>query len=565
MQLRDYQQTAHDLLWLDLCTQAGNPLVVAPTGSGKSPLIGAICQTAIERYNARIIVLAHRQELLNQNSEKIRAFLPPDVSVGIYSAGLRRSQTDETVICAGIQSVAKKATLFGSRQLVIIDEAHLVPNDGDGQYRKFLNDLQEINPRLRIVGLTATPFRTGAGEIIGPEKIFHRIAHEVPVKQLIDAGWLCPLISQPGDASIDTSGVHVIRGEFVNSELERLFDGKIIEACKEIVTKTTDRHSVLVFCQNVSHAERVQACLERLTGQDIGLVTGTTNSIERQANLQGFRSQRIRYLVNVDVLTTGFDAPCIDAIAVLRATMSPGLFAQIVGRGLRLDKSKADCLVLDFGENVIRHGQLDDPKYGRKPKKKKRQDGDEDETEDTEETETKERFCTNCSNPIEPGIKECPECGFEMPEVLVIKHDGKASNKSLLGHKVEPEKTQPEWFIVDQVDYAEHQKRGSELKTLRVDYICHREQGNITEKISEWVCFDHDGFARSKANLWWLARSHYAAAETVQEALEAGQSGELKEPVRIKAHREGRFWKVDAFELVEAKPRLRPEFEEFTF
>lgn len=551
MQLRDYQQAAHDLLWDDLCRQPGNPLVVAPTGAGKSPLIGALCQTAVQKYNGRVIVLAHRQELLNQNSEKIRAFLPPEITVGIYSAGLKRYATDDTVICAGIQSVANKATLFGQRNLVIIDEAHLVPDNGEGQYNTFLNDLREINPRLRVVGLTATPFRTGTGEIIGQDKIFHRIAHETPVKQLIDAGWLCPLVSQPGDASVDTAGIHIRGGEFVNSELERLFGGKVIEACREIVAKTQDRHSVLVFCQGISHAEQVCQCLENLTGQPVGLVTGSTSAIERQANLQGFRNQTLRILVNVDVLTTGFDAPCIDAIAVLRATMSPGLFAQIVGRGLRLHDSKTDCLVLDFGQNVDRHGKLDDPSYGRKAKKKR--DGEEQEAEGVT------KLCPNCEQEIPGGVKEC-DCGFIFPErKREINHEQNASDKQLIGYK-----TEPEWFFVDKTEYSVHKNPKKEHATLRVDYYCTRETGNMQEKISQWVCFDHSGYPRSSANQWWLARCvAYPPAETVEEAYQAGLAGDLKEPVRIKAHREGKFWKINCFEL--ADPQPRQEEEEFTF
>lgn len=561
MQLRDYQQAAHDLLWVDLCTQSGNPLIVAPTGAGKSPLIGAICETAYCKHGGRAIVLAHRQELLVQNSQKIKAFLPDSVSVGVYSAGLKRYATDDPVICAGIQSVAKKASLFGERKLVIIDEAHLVPDDDESQYQTFLSDLREINPTMRIVGLTATPFRTGTGEIIGPNKIFQRIAHETPVKQLIDAGWLCPLVSQPGDASIETRGVHIRAGEFITNELERLFSNVVTQACREIVAKTVSRHSVLVFCQTVAHAEQVHDCLERLTNEKIGIVTGGTSPIMRESALQAFRNQSIRFLVNVDVLTTGFDAPCIDAIAVLRATMSPGLFAQIVGRGLRLDPSKTDCLVLDFGQNVDRHGQLDDPEYGHKTKKKGRggsggeSDGD-DEGGEAEDGAT--AICPNCGEPKTPGAKECL-CGFLFPEPPP-KHEGTASGKPLIGYQ---EKTQPEWFAVEQTGYAIHKKRNADgPDTLRVDYYCRRENGNLPERISEWVCFDHEGYARQKANSWWLPRClGYPPAETVQEAYEAGKAGELKEPTRIKAHRDGKFWKIDLMELSDYAPNDLPDSE----
>ena len=536
MQLRDYQHAAQAAVWADLCNQPGNPLLVMPTGSGKSPVIGSLCQAAVEQYGGRVLVLAHRKELLEQNAEKIRAFLPANMPVGLYSAGLRRYATDEPVICGGIQSIYKKAGLFGARHLLLIDEAHLVPDADEGMYRTFIDDLRTINPRLRVVGLTATPFRTGSGSLCGSDKIFQRICYETPVKPLIDAGWLCPLVSQPGDASIDTSRLHIRGGEFIPSEAEQLFGGNVLAACQEIVAKTSDRHSVLIFCQGVSHAESVRDCLDRMTGEQVGLVTGGTSPLERESTLRAFREMRLRMVVNVDVLTTGFDAPVIDAIAVLRATMSPGLFAQIVGRGLRVHPSKDDCLVLDFGENVERHGKLDDPLYGRRPKPK-----------GTGEAVTK--TCPACGEELPGGAGEC-QCGFIFPPApREPKHDGKAGDEQLIGYISERE-----WFEVLSVRYARHSSRKSGLDTLRVYYDCRRETGaNLREEICEFVCFDHDGFARQKANLWWSARSDDPPAENVGEALESAAGGELKEPTRLEAHQEGRWWRIDRMELTEPR------------
>lgn len=537
MQLRPYQQLSDDALWKDLCSLPGNPLIVSPTGSGKSALIGTACSRAVEKFNGRVIVAAHRKELLDQNADKIQRFT--SVRVGKYSAGLREFDTEADIICGGIQSIYNKAALFGRRNLLLIDEAHLVPPTGEGMYQKFINDLRTINPKLRIAGFTATPFRTNSGVLIGPNTIFQRIAHETQILPLISQGYLCRLTTESAASSYDTSSIHVRGGEFVQGELERLFADHVGEACKEIVANTKDRHSVLIFCQGVSHAVSVAECIEKMTGEEVGIVTGETAPLLRATTLARFGKNQLRFLVNVDVLTTGFDAPCIDAIAVLRATMSPGLFAQIVGRGLRIHESKADCLILDFGQNVERHGKLDDPMYGRFGKQGKGKGGGE----------APEKNCPNCEEANPVSTREC-KCGYRFP-IEETKHDTQAANAELLGYKSESE-----WFAVNDQKHSRHTKNDGGPDSLKVTYECVREGGNMPEFISEWVCFNHSGFARQKANLWWSARSSDPSPVDIDEALQVVDG--LRIAKRIKAHKEGRFWRIDEVELgevVEAYPR----------
>jgi superfamily II DNA or RNA helicase len=348
---RHYQKSAHDATWQYLSNQSGEPLIVLPTGAGKSLVIAMLVEQA-RKFDARVIVLQHRKELIEQNAEKIQILLP-DIKIGIYSAGLNSRDTEADVVCAGIQSVHSKAHEFGRRELILIDEVHLVSGKDDSMYGKFLADIRAINPRARMVGLTATPFRTGEGPICGKDKLFQRICYEAFTGDLIREGWLCPVTNKPADATVDTSKIKRRGSEFVNSDMARAFDSgdKVELACGEIVAKCHDRHSVLVFSAGVEHAEHVAETLRTLTGERVGLVTGDTMPIERVASLSAFKAQELRWLVNCDVLTTGFDAPCIDAIAVLRATMSPGLFAQIVGRGLRNHESKTECIA--EGQRVL--------------------------------------------------------------------------------------------------------------------------------------------------------------------------------------------------------------------
>lgn len=533
--LRWYQEEACRAAMRFLCESPDNPVIDLPTGSGKSVVIAELCRQAIQDYGGRVMVLAHRKELLAQNAEKIRSLLPFGIGCGLYSSGLRRWSTEDAVVVAGIQSCYRRASEFGARHLVLIDEVHLVPHDGVGMYRTFLNDLREINPRLRMIGLTATPFRTDCGALCRPDGLFQKICFSAPIQRLIAEGYLCPLTNQAAAESLDTRGLKVRGGEFVLQEMERAFDGRVLEASREIVQRCADRNSVLVFCSGISHADHVSQAIEALTGERCGLVCKDTPSLERASLLDQFKRQQLRWLCNVDVLTTGFDAPGVDAIAILRATMSPGLFAQICGRGLRVHTSKENCLLLDFGENLQRHGPIDAIDYGKeKPKA---------------QGEGPEKSCPNCQASVPMAAAEC-ECGWIFPKPKrEPKHGEEADLQSQILAK-------PEWWIVIQCDACEHRKRNKPEAppTLRIDYTCQPSDGggNISETVvSEWVCVEHEGYARRKAMFWWSARSRSPVPETVEDALDLWNRGALAMPRRISTIREGKFYRIVEQELDE--------------
>jgi DNA repair protein RadD len=536
MQLRPYQSDAVAAVWQYLCTQRGNPVIVLPTGSGKSLCIAQLCLDATERYGGRVLVVAHRKELLEQNAEKIRR-VAPQLDIGIYSAGLRSRDTESAVVCCGIQSSYKRAGDFGERHLVIIDENHLVPFDGEGIYRTFLGDLRSANPKLRCVGTTATPFRLDSGPLCRPDGIFQRIAYSAPIRELIDAGWLTNMTTVPAAATVDTSGLHLRGGEFVQFEAEDAFNSVVEAACREVVTKAAGRRSILLFCSGVRHAANVAATIERLTGERCGIVTGETIPLERSTTLGAFGRRELRWLTNVDVLTTGFDAPCIDCIAILRATMSAGLYAQICGRGFRVYPGKSDCLILDYGGNIARHGPLDAIEFGRCKRS----------GEKTGEAPVK--TCPNCEVELLASSGECTECGFLFPRET--KHDTQADEAPIL--------SEPETWIVERIIYSEHRKHKhpEALPTLRVDYECvpcDSEGGNLEHKIvTEWVCIEHPGFAGGKARRWWRARSNAEYPATAAEAADLGTRGALAWPTQITTRKDGRWYRIMRAEL-EEKP-----------
>ena len=360
IKLRDYQIDAVNGVYDWMRREPGNPVCVAPTGSGKAILIARICRDAWQT-SRRVIVLAHVKELLQQEADKLQRICP-DLSFGVYSAGLESRDTASQILVAGIQSVHNKARLLGGFDLVIIDEAHRVSTKQEGIYRSFLRDLKQINPDTRLIGFTATPYRTGEGKIYGDGKLFDDVAYEIDILTLIKQGYLSALISKAGydDALADYDALHIERGDFVASEVERLAldTPRVWAACRDIADKTADRKSVLIFAVSVRHAKKIREILNKAFGQECGLVTGSTPAEERAALQRRFRDKSLKYLVNVNVLTTGFDAPATDCVALLRPTASPVLYVQMVGRGFRIAPGKKNCLVLDFGGNVMRHGPI---------------------------------------------------------------------------------------------------------------------------------------------------------------------------------------------------------------
>lgn len=554
---RWYQREAEQAFWDFLIAHPKkNPLIVFPTGAGKSISIGMIADRTVRAYGRRIIVIQHRKELIQQNAEKIKAFLS-EVPIGIYSAGLKSRDTDQPVLLAGIQSIYNKAHEVGVRDLLLVDEAHLIPHDGEGMYQRFIGDLLKYNPHLRVGGLTATPFRTDHGPLCTPTTILNKVCYEVPIKRLIEEGHLCQLVTKTADNTVDVSKVTIRGHEYVNYELEACFseEAKVKAACQEIVARTQDRNSVLIFCSGVDHAEKVALTISDMIRDVVGVVTAKTDPLIRASILGQFGCGAMKYLVNRDLLTTGNDIPRIDAIAVLRATLSPGLFAQIVGRGLRKHDRKKNCLVLDFGGNFERHGALDDPDYGRNSKHGGK----------TGEAPTKR--CPACGEEVLLVTSQCP-CGFEFPDRRrELKHDTKPDEDA------EPFLTpkEPESWEVVRWSFAYHEKKqkaGEEKKppTLRVDYWCKPlgAQDVIVEtKISEWVCLEHDpvSWVYRKACRWWEQHTNYPVGD-IQEAITLWTNDVFRMPQTITTSLDGKWPRIDSRTFADELPKVNVPVEE---
>jgi DNA repair protein RadD len=517
MPLRDYQADAIQSAYDFLRTRTGeNPCIVIPTGGGKTPILSTICHDAVTKWRGRVLVVSHVKELVEQSANTLRLWYD-DLDVGVYSAGVGSRDKRNDVIVAGIQSIYNKGLdLAGTKpfNLVLVDEAHRIPTDGDGQYQQLLKDLQAANPAVRVIGLTATPYRMKGGYVCSPDHFLNDICYEVSVRELIARGYLSRLTSKGSHNDADLSSVSVRGGEYVASDMERAFEEIIDSAVDEIVHYAKERKSVLIFCAGVDHAQKVTDKLRELAGSEgVDCIYGSTNKFDRERSVNSFKIGSTKYLCNVNVLTEGFDATRVDMVVLLRATLSPGLYYQMVGRGLRLHEGKQDCMVLDFGSNVATHGPIDAIRVrGGK-------------STGTGEAPTK--TCPECKEIVPANYSNCSECGYEFPPPEPKpRHEPKASSEAILS-----EHKPTTYYLVTDVYYAVHYKKDwieGQPRTLRVDYF-----DGPARVASEWVCLEHDGYAKNKAVSWWGARCNAKLPDTIEDAVSIASLDLILKPIQI--------------------------------
>jgi len=528
---RPYQSAAVTATWNFLQYREGNPCIVIPTGGGKSIVIATLCEDALTQWpGTRICILAHVQELVGQNYDKLKTQWP-EAPAGIYAASLNRRDRFNPIIFASIQSVAKRAATLGWFDLLLIDEAHRIPLKDEGLYRMFINACLAINPRLRIVGLTATDYRLGGGPIVDSDYILTHKVYEARIGDLVREGYLCRLTSKAGNARADMDGMHIRNGDYVQAELQQASNVEAIvnAACDEMVERCADRHAWIVFAAGAEHAESVTAKLiER--GIAAASITDKTATGLRRERIAKFQNRELRALVNVNILSEGFDAPHIDAVVLMRRTQSAALYYQQVGRGMRLFPGKADCLVLDFTDNVERLGPVDAIVGPKRP-------GDKAKGEATL------RQCPECNTYVPVQTRTCA-CGHEFPIAEEsAKHNATASDAPIMSDEIEP--VRPTIYNVVSVDYSVHKKKGRP-DTFKVAYFT----GMRTFYV--WVHLEHGGEARARAMGWWMLHDRVGLTpRTVADAMLA--KDRLRKPVQILVSESGKYPEVIDYAFDESR------------
>lgn len=522
---RDYQEAAVDSFFDYFEHHNGHPLAALPTGTGKSIVIAEFMRRAYTTYpGTRIMMVTHVRELIRQNLEKT-VNVWPTAPVGVYSAGLNKRETFAPITFAGIQSVYNRASEFGEVHLLMVDEAHLIGSNASSQYRTFIAGLQEHNPKMRVLGLTATPYRLGHGMLTDPGGIFTDVCFDLTDRYsfnwLIEHGYLAPLVPKRTETSVaeQLSSVRVKGGEYVLKDLQHALDVDAITkaAIDEAIQLGASRKKWLVFTTGVEHTDNVTRELAN-RGLSAAAVHSRKTNAENDDSIAKFRAGDVQVLVSNNMLTTGFDVPDVDLIIVLRPTKSAALWVQMLGRGTRPAPGKVDCLVLDYAGNTQALGPINDPVLPRR--RGKRGSG-----------VAPVRLCDVCGCYSHASARTCenPACGTEFPRV--VKISSTASMQELIATVTYPVET----HTVDAVVYRQHNKAGRP-PSMRVDYMCG------LQRFSEYICLEHGGYAARVAQQWWDLRYADKLPTTTEEGLL--YTAKLRTPSKIEVLMKPRYPEV---------------------
>lgn len=537
--------------FLQALNELEDPVIAMPTGTGKSGVIALICEALLKLFpGMRIVVATHVKELVKQDANAMLKVWK-QAPIGIFSAGLKQKQAEMPITFCSIQSAAKAAARFGKVHLVLIDEAQALSPKEESNYQKFLAALRLFNPKLRVGGLTATPYRRKMGMIVD-DGLFSKICYDITglyaFNKMIEWGYLAPLLAKPTSFVFDVSQVRQTGGDFNQKELHNVVDreDKTEIALQEALQVLHDRNHIIVFGSGIDHVTNITNML-RSWGENAVMVHSKLPEHERDANIEAFTAggaNGARWIVNDGVLTTGFDSPWVDGIVDLAPTTSPGLHVQKYGRGTRpyfcdaegnsledlfdlntnegriaaiKASPKHNCRVLDFAGNIARLGPINDPKIPN-PKKGKKTG------------ELIMKICPECGAYNFAAARFC--CNTEEDCEHEFQFDSKleitAGTEEVIRKTNAPAPAEMHWFPVDRVVY-DRLVRPFQKPEMKVYYHCG------LRRFSELVSIESGGWAEKKAKAWWNARlPGYDPPPTTEDGLTA--TALLKEPTHIYVH-----------------------------
>lgn len=522
--------------------EAGHPLVDMATGTGKSGTLAMLIKRLLEGWShLRVMVVTHVEELVQGNFEEFIKMCPFSPS-GLFAASLGRRDHRAQVLFGQLQTIWDKAALIGHVDVLMIDEVHLVPNDGNTMYRKLIAALMAINPDMKIVGFSATVYRLDSGRLDeGDDRLFSRVVYTYGLAQGIEDGYLTRLTSKPCDLKYDMTGVHRLGGDFKKSDLAKATDKEELTraAIAEVMgyVREENRKTAIFFCNGIEHATHVRDEV-RTHGKSCAVLSGKTPKGERRKIIEDLKAGRLWGCTSDNVLSTGTNIPCVDLIVDMAPTESTNRYVQRAGRGTRVvwppgfdpDASDAEgrkaaiargpkpnCRYINLAGNIERHGPVDCVT----PKIPGSGTGD-----------PPIKLCLQCEEICAASARVCPNCGAEFVFEEKPKFTARPTDVAILASVAEPEPR-----TVSLTTYRHHPGKNDKPDSVKITYMA-----NYTA-INEWACPGHKGFAKTKADRLWMELG--GARPFPATALEWLQrQGELKPVAEIQVKPNGKYWDV---------------------
>lgn len=503
MKLRHYQLDALALT-LESLRKGNNPVISAPTGSGKSAIIASLVDRFRERGGYTLMV-THNRELVQQNASALERFFGAE-GLGIYCAGLDSYKIGSHATYASIQSMYRNLNKLPEPDAIIIDEAHWVsPKESDG---KMYNTLLKRFPDARRIGLSATPYRLSGGLIYsGDDPWFNDLAVDISVQDLVDQGFLAPLKGLQARVQLNLKGIHRSNGDYDTAEVDERMTDEWMKAVLQTVKRLApDRKSILLFSPTVRTA-KLAAKLATEIGISAEYVHGGDN--DRASRLERWKAGEFVLMANCKVLTTGFDRPDLDCIVDVAPTQSIGLHRQKLGRGARTAEGKRDCLILDVAGNLARHGGI------------------------ASKAEIVEERPDGSLRPAKPAPKKTIITSRTIKTATAVSDvDPMAGSTSVWGMDV----------AVMSTKYITKRSTKSDKNMLMALYSCITPSNTLVD-IIDFILVEHDGYARKKAEDWFKSRGYpYNVPRSASTARALIYS--LPAPRSIRVRRRGSYYDV---------------------
>lgn len=549
LELRYYQRESIDALYKYWRDGGGNGLIVLPTGSGKALVIAKLIEELLVSYpDMRIINITHSASLVEQNFKEFIG-ISPFAPAGIFSAGLGRRDARAQVLFCNIQSVSNRVDELGDMDLVLVDEAHGIGRNANTQYGKFFRAFKKRNPDGRVAGLTATDYRMDSGRLTDDLdsddekdendqpvrfKLFDDVVYDAGITELIEQGYLTKLTSHKTTAKIDLKGVGTRGGEYISGQLSAAAEKVIEDAVAEDMAMSEGRRAGLFFSTSKQNAKHIAECIRRY-GRTCAVLT-SDNAHQTKEVFEGFRAGKYWAISSVSMITTGTNFPFVDFISLILSTKSPGKLVQILGRGTRNSPGKEDCLVADHGKNLAYHGPIDQIR----PKARGSGDGEAPRKicpdEHVPGAKRDENGNFGCGELIHASVRTCYCCGYKFPPSEEVKITATAADAPVLSTE------KAKWRTVSGRRFDYHEGKSNKPPSVKVSYMC-----GLTS-IREWLCPQHQGYAKSKADCYWARHGgERPFPSNVLEWLE--RQNELRATAEISVAPDGKYWRVKDYRV----------------